>query len=51
MADVTYYADLPFVVSYDGSAASGVGHHWRFCPRAVLIWINLIGRSTSALLT
>jgi len=24
MADVTYYVALPFVVSYDGSAPSGV---------------------------
>jgi hypothetical protein len=24
MADVTYYVGLPFVVSYDGSARSGV---------------------------
>ena len=50
MADVTYYVALPFVVSYDGSAPSGVVTIGDFAARR-MIWINLIGRSTSALLT
>ena len=35
MADVTYYVALPFVVSYDGSAPSGVVTIGDFAARRI----------------